>query len=106
MNAVQIIVLVLLSASALLYLIAAFVLFRDRIVSKNHKLIFDAIYFWHLDQIDKGLALDAVDYSDVEDFESTFNRLWDWGYKRILPPDKFEIIEPYIVKGRDIKIGE
>lgn len=32
--------------------------------------------------------------------EVTFYRWWDWGYTRILPKDKFEIIKPYLeVKG-------
>ena len=38
----------------------------------------------------------SVDYSDMEDSSRTFWRLWDWSYKRILPPEKFEIIKPFI----------
>jgi hypothetical protein len=37
-----------------------------------------------------------VDYNDEESYEKTLFRLWDWGYTRILPKDKFEIIKPYI----------
>ncbi len=37
-----------------------------------------------------------VDYDDIEEYDSTFFRFWDWGYTRILPKDKFEIIKPYI----------
>lgn len=37
-----------------------------------------------------------VDYSDMEDYLETDCRWTDWGYTRILPPDKFEIIKPYI----------
>ena len=40
--------------------------------------------------------LHSVEYKDMEDYMTTFWRLWDWGYKRILPIDKFKIIEPYI----------
>lgn len=38
----------------------------------------------------------AVSYSDMESYDETDDRLWDWSYKRILPPEKFEIIKPYI----------
>ena len=37
-----------------------------------------------------------VDYSDMEPHHKTLLRLWDWGYKRILPPDKFEIIKDFM----------
>lgn len=39
-----------------------------------------------------------VDYDDMEEYDDTLFRLWDWGYKRILPKEKFEIIKPYIEK--------
>ena len=37
-----------------------------------------------------------VDYTDMESYEATLFRIWDWGYKRILPPEKFELIKPFI----------
>lgn len=37
-----------------------------------------------------------VDYDDMENYMVTFLRFWDWGYTRILPKDKFEIIKLYI----------
>ena len=40
--------------------------------------------------------LHFVEYKDMEDYMTTFWRLWDWEYTRILPKDKFEIIKPYI----------
>lgn len=42
------------------------------------------------------VALHFVEYRDMESYEKTLFRLWDWGYTRILPEDKFEIIKPYI----------
>ena len=32
----------------------------------------------------------------MEDFDKTLFRLWDWGYKNILPKEDFELIKPYI----------
>lgn len=37
-----------------------------------------------------------VNYSDIECYFKTVFRLWDWGYTRILPEDKFKLIKPYI----------
>ena len=37
-----------------------------------------------------------VDYDDMEDYDSTLFRFWDWGYTNILPKEKFEIIKPFI----------
>ena len=44
-------------------------------------------------------ALHFVEYKDMEYYMKTLWRLWDWGYTRILPKDKFEIIKPYIKYG-------
>ena len=40
--------------------------------------------------------LHSIEYKDMEDYNKSFWRLWDWGYTRILSKDKFEIIKPYI----------
>ena len=41
-----------------------------------------------------------VDFDEMEPLERTLFRFWDWGYTRILPVEKFEIVKPYIKKGR------
>ena len=42
----------------------------------------------------------GVTYADMESYFKTVYRFWDWGYTRILPPDKFEKIQPYLNSGR------
>ena len=37
-----------------------------------------------------------VVFDDMEPFNSTVNRLRDWGYTRILPEMKYNIIKPFI----------
>lgn len=37
-----------------------------------------------------------VNYDDLEDYDKTLWRLWDWGYTRILPKEKFDVIKPYL----------
>lgn len=64
----------------------------------NHDKIGEAIYKYKLICIQNHDwdALHRVEYKDVEDYMKTFWRFWDWGYTRILPKDKFEIIKLYI----------
>lgn len=63
-----------------------------------HDAISEAIYKYKTACIEEcdWDALHLVEYGDMEDYNKTFWRFWDWGYTRILPKDKFEIIEPYI----------
>lgn len=69
---------------------------------RNHFIILDAIgaYRRHvISEHDYKSSLTVsfdVEYGDTEDIIKTLFRLWDWSYKRILPADKFAIIEPYI----------
>lgn len=37
-----------------------------------------------------------VSWDDKESYERTLFRFWDWGCTRILPPEKYEIIKPYL----------
>ncbi len=39
----------------------------------------------------------SVKYSDREQYSQTLYRLWDWGYTRILPKEKYNIIKEYII---------
>lgn len=69
--------------------------FHDDHAGKMHRVIMEAIHYYHADCIKKRTTFD-VDYTDMEDYYKTCRRWWDWGYKRILPKDKFEIIQKYI----------
>jgi hypothetical protein len=65
-------------------------------VAYNHRgKIYDAISRYrshcYINQIEP-----IVNYADVEDYDTTWLRLWDWSNKRILPKEKFEAIKPYI----------
>lgn len=65
-----------------------------------HCKIINAISDYNIDQIKKGFYVDLNNclYDDMESLEATIFRLWDWGYKRILPKDKFETIKPHLKK--------
>ena len=76
-----------------IYLIIA--LFRNTWVCKQQIRIIDAICAHHMSCIIKKEKA-VVNYTDMERYEATFNRFWDWGCTRILPKRKFAIIKPYI----------
>ena len=60
--------------------------------------ICDAILRYRIDMIEQNNCNFEVDYDDAEPYDKTLLRLWDFGYHNILPKEKFEIIEKYIVE--------
>jgi hypothetical protein len=71
-------------------------LIKNEVTFKQHERISVAIYRHHIHKLENNEFDYEVDYSDMESYDDTLNRLWDWGYTRILPPDKFEIIKPFL----------
>lgn len=37
-----------------------------------------------------------VEFDDMYSYDYTFYCIWDWGYKHILPKNKYELIKDYI----------
>lgn len=90
-----------LAACVLIVIWGIILIIKSIIDCRNRGIIIDAICKYHIHLIkeghyDRGAYL--VKYEDMESFNATNNRFWDWGYTRILPPEKFELIKPYIVK--------
>lgn len=80
-----------------LYLIYNIVLLiKNEVTFKHHERISVAIYRYMIHKLENNEFDYEVDCSDMESYDDTLNRLWDWGYTRILPPDKFEIIKPFL----------
>lgn len=71
---------------------------KNQVTYVNYNIILDAIFQYHKAMIDVRDFNYKVDYEDIEPYEVTLRRWTDWGYKNILPEDKFKIIEPYIQK--------
>ena len=87
----------------LIYLLLCFLaVAKIEVDSRNHSLILDAISLYWADVRENHdwstytWPTYEVDLNDKEDMDKTFWRFWDWSYKRILPKEKFAIIEPYI----------
>lgn len=90
-------------------LIILFVLFgvvllvKNENTYKNHIIILLAVKEAMDSQLDvwfmQGCPEDftyEITPDNMEPYVKTLFRLWDWGYTRILPKDKFEIIKGYI----------
>ena len=83
----------------LVLLIGGVFLLKNEVTYRRRKVINEAIFEYHMNLLKKDeYNWVAVDWFDMEPYESTLYRIWDWGYTRILPPEKYEIIKPYIAK--------
>ena len=87
----KIITIVLISLIVLTLLIGAFLIIKNENTFAQQVKIINAIYAYHIEH-----GYTDVYYSDMEPYESTMRRLWDWGCTRILPKEKYELIRPYI----------
>lgn len=70
---------------------------KNEITYRNRMIISNAIFSYSMAMINAENFVLCVDFSDMEEYETTLWRLWDWGYKNILPKEKYEIIKDYIV---------
>ena len=69
---------------------------RNEVAFKNQEKIGTAIFKYRIHMISNGFYNFVVSYDDMEPYELTMLRVWDFGYSNILPPDKYEVIKPYI----------
>ena len=89
-----------------IYFVLIYFLVKNFVTYHWHKLITNAIFLYHV-SVESILEIDIrekiVSYNDAESYDSTLFRFWDWGYKHILPKEKFEIIKPYIKKAKRMR---
>lgn len=89
---------------AVILLICALLFVKNEVTLNHHISISCAIHEYHRDLINEDnydlYDNNPVEYKDMESYFKTFRRFWDWGYKRILPREKYEIIKPYLEKGK------
>ena len=76
--------------------LAVILAIKNYVTYKNRVKIIYAIRDYLLR--DDNYDIDAVEvsFNDMEEYNRTFLRLWDWGYKHILPKEKYEVIKRYI----------
>ena len=77
-------------------------LIKNKITFKNRDIIRNAIHRYVLEQIQNGefssysVINNFAIFSQMEPYEKTWWRLWDYGYKHIVPEDVYQKIKPYI----------
>lgn len=79
-----------------------FLLIKNHNTFDQREIIREAIYHYAITCIEF-FEKPKVAYSDMESYERTLLRLYDFGYTRILPSEKFEIIKPYIKERKEGK---
>lgn len=84
---------------AIIFVAGIVMIFKACVTYECHNTIDDAIHCYNIKCINND-ETPIVDYKDAETFGQTLFRIYDWGYKRILPKEKFEIIKPYIIERR------
>ena len=89
----------LLVIFSFLSLLCNYFLIKNERTYYLHKKIINAIYDYsvykrNFDGFIHGTA--DVTIEDMEDYDKTLYRFWDWGYGRILPAEKLKLIEPFI----------
>lgn len=80
-----------------LILCCVFIFIKNYNTFRVRTKIDNAIYKYNMYCINAGTYnTERIKYNDEESYESTMFRVFDWGYKNILPPDKFEKVKMYI----------
>lgn len=83
----------------LLVVFYTIMMFKNDSCLKNRMIIMNAIHDYCMYQLANNIiAANVVSYCDMEDYDKTLKRFWDWGYTRILPHDKFMLIRPFILE--------
>lgn len=89
---------VVLILCVVLFVYAAVMGFKNDATFSARVKIVDAIHSYHMHCIisDNYEGARLVTFEDMESYNATMYRIWDWGYKNILPPEKFELVKPFI----------
>ena len=94
----KLIVVVALAISITMIVYSGIILIKNNVTFDMHDKLLDAIRDYKFDCIDRGDfdAAHLVEFRDLEPYSKTLYRIWDWGYENILPPEKFELIKPFL----------
>lgn len=76
-------------------LLCGLISIKEDVTYHNRRRVYDAIFKYQCYCIDTKQPI-RVTYSDCEDYEVSLLRIWDWGYKSILPKEKFDIIKEFM----------
>ena len=69
---------------------------KNHITSRNLHIILYAICAYNDDVKHRRVSSVQIPFDSMASYYKVLFRLWDWGYKHILPKDKYELIKTYI----------
>lgn len=81
---------------AAIFAAALVALIKTENALKNQNAIIDALYAHNIAAVRRGDHDAWIPWSHLESYSATMLRFWDWGYTRLLPPEDFEKVKPYI----------
>ena len=84
--------------ATIIMLILILIATKNLVTYACYTKITDGIFIHNMIRIHEHRFSEIIEYDDMEPYLKTLFRLWDWGYKRILPKEKFELIKPYLKK--------
>ena len=87
--------IIVVGFGVLAMLFCVFMLIRNSVVYENHMKIINAIHEYNQQQISLHNFDLTIEYY-TEPYDRTMWRLWDFGCKRIVTPDIYKKIEPYL----------
>lgn len=85
-----------------IYFMFFFLMIKNNFTYANRNTIINAIFTYNAKQLSNSIKnntvedLDFIDASVMESYRRTLFRLYDWGYKNIVPSDVFDKIAPII----------
>lgn len=90
--------------SAVIYMFLIYMMIKVNRTSDLIEMLDDAVHDYNIYQINHhdystGTNAPSIKYlyqRDIKIFGKTLWRLWDWGYKRIIPAEDLEKIRPFI----------
>ena len=68
---------------------------RNQVAFNNRQIIIKAIYDYYAEDF-KRYNPDSCFYDMLEPYYKTMFRIWDFGHKRIVPPEVYDLIKNYI----------
>jgi hypothetical protein len=81
-----------------LLIFAVFMFIKNENTYRVHTKVIDAIHKYRMFCIYNAPdQTEQVSVFDIEPYAQTLFRLWGWGYKRILPAEKYELIKEFLI---------
>ena len=83
----------------LIVILCLVLIIKAEVGFRHHEMLLDAIQTYALESEEYDKSIEIMEHMRGS-YPDTVFRLWDWGYKNILPKEDFELIKPYIQEKR------